>query len=234
MTSPDHRPRATADAPLSLTNDEQSAIGRAFESPSSVFSALSTLRTRRMGLGYRSETPLLRRGLHPPFYSFFIVFPYFLFSGILIDRIYGFTDKCADKFPDIQFFKAGYLNDHPKVLETFAERVTEQIGEIPPPNCATCKYRTQILGFEAEVGLAQDDLALIRKTVGGQPCLRVLELDDRFDHCAILATSDCNYGRQHTLDDYPIVIAGSCNGALKTGLHYRAPSSTNTGRFALR
>ncbi len=89
-------------------------------------------------------------------YKRVIVFPYFLFSGILIDRIYGFTDKCADKFPDIQFFKAGYLNDHPKVLETFAERVTEQIGEIPPPNCATCKYRTQILGFEAEVGLAQE------------------------------------------------------------------------------
>lgn len=89
-------------------------------------------------------------------YKRIIVFPYFLFSGILIDRIYGFTDKCAEKFPEIQFFKAGYLNDHPKVLETFAERVTEQVGEIPPPNCATCKYRTQILGFEAEVGLAQE------------------------------------------------------------------------------
>jgi len=56
MTSPDRRPRATADAPLSLTSEEQAAIGRAFDSPSSVFSALSTLRTRRMGLGYRSET----------------------------------------------------------------------------------------------------------------------------------------------------------------------------------
>lgn len=53
------------------------------------------------------------------------------------------------------------------------------------------------------------------------------------DHCAILATSDCNYGRQHTLDDYPIVIAGSCNGALKTGLHYRAPSADNTSKVAL-
>ncbi len=53
------------------------------------------------------------------------------------------------------------------------------------------------------------------------------------DHCAILATSDCNYGRQHTLDDFPIVIAGSCNGALKTGLHYRAPSPDNTSKVAL-
>jgi len=85
-----------------------------------------------------------------------IVFPYFLFTGILVDRIYGFTDQVAEKHPEIQFLKAAYLNDHPKVVETFAERVTEQVGEIPPPNCAMCKYRTQVLGFEAEVGTAQE------------------------------------------------------------------------------
>ena len=89
-------------------------------------------------------------------YKRVIVFPYFLFSGILIDRIYGFTDKCAEKYLDIQFIKAGYLGDHPKVLETFAERITEQVGEIPPPNCALCKYRTQVLCFEAEVGSVQE------------------------------------------------------------------------------
>ena len=89
-------------------------------------------------------------------YKRVIVFPYFLFSGILIDRIYGFTDRCAQKYPDIEFVKAGYLGDHPDVLATFAERITEQVGEIPPPNCATCKYRTQVLGFEHEVGTAQE------------------------------------------------------------------------------
>ncbi len=85
-----------------------------------------------------------------------IVFPYFLFTGILIDRIYGFTDRVAAAHPEIQFVKAGYLNDHPRVLETFAERVIEQVGEVPPPNCAMCKYRTQVLGFEAEVGAVQE------------------------------------------------------------------------------
>ena len=89
-------------------------------------------------------------------YKRVIVFPYFLFTGILIDRIYGFTDQVAAEHPDIQFVKAGYLNDHPKVLETFAERITEQIGEVPPPNCAMCKYRVQVLGFEAEVGAVQE------------------------------------------------------------------------------
>ena len=42
-----------------------------------------------------------------------VVFPYFLFTGILIDRIYGFTDMVAAAHPDIDFVKAGYLNDHP-------------------------------------------------------------------------------------------------------------------------
>ncbi len=83
-------------------------------------------------------------------YKRIIVFPYFLFTGILIDRIYGFTDQVAAAHPDLQFVKAGYLNDHPKVLETFAERVTEQMAAVPPPNCGTCQYRTQVLALEGD------------------------------------------------------------------------------------
>jgi len=81
-------------------------------------------------------------------YKRIVVFPYFLFSGILIDRIYGFTDQVAAQHPDIEFVKAGYLGDHPKVLETFAERITEQAGANPPPNCGICGYREQVLAFE--------------------------------------------------------------------------------------
>jgi sirohydrochlorin cobaltochelatase len=83
-------------------------------------------------------------------YKRVIVFPYFLFSGILIDRIYGFTDQVAAEHPGIEFVKAGYLGDHPQVLATFAERVTEQMSAVPPPNCGTCQYRTQILEIEGE------------------------------------------------------------------------------------
>ncbi|MFQ5624295.1 MAG: sirohydrochlorin chelatase [Paracoccaceae bacterium] len=85
-----------------------------------------------------------------------IVFPYFLFTGILVDRIYGFTDRVAAANPGTEFVKAGYLNDHDQVLATFAERVTEQLDGAPPPNCAMCKYRTRVLGFEAEVGTPQE------------------------------------------------------------------------------
>ncbi|SLN22569.1 Sirohydrochlorin cobaltochelatase [Roseovarius albus] len=83
-------------------------------------------------------------------YKRVVVFPYFLFSGILIDRIYGFTDQVAAENPGIEFVKAAYLGDHPKVLETFAERITEQVGAVPPPNCGTCQYRTQVLAIEGE------------------------------------------------------------------------------------
>jgi len=82
-------------------------------------------------------------------YKRVIVFPYFLFTGILIDRIYGFTDRVAARYTDIDFVKASYLNDHPKVLETFAERILEQTSGMPIPNCGTCAYRTQVLALES-------------------------------------------------------------------------------------
>lgn len=82
-------------------------------------------------------------------YKRVVVFPYFLFTGILIDRIYGFTDQVAAEYPQIDFVKAGYLNDHPKVLETFAERIIEQTGNTPIPNCGICAYREQVLALES-------------------------------------------------------------------------------------
>jgi sirohydrochlorin cobaltochelatase len=85
-----------------------------------------------------------------------VVFPYFLFTGILVDRIYGFTDQVAAEHSDIEFVKAGYLNDHPLVLETFAERVKEIDTGANVMNCALCKYREQVLGFESEVGSPQE------------------------------------------------------------------------------
>ena len=89
-------------------------------------------------------------------YKRIIVFPYFLFTGILVDRIYQSTDDVAKAHPELEFIKAPYLNDHDEVINTFVERV-EQIltGEIAM-NCQLCKYRTQVLGFEAEVGAVQE------------------------------------------------------------------------------
>ena len=89
-------------------------------------------------------------------YKRVVVFPYFLFTGILIDRIYGFTDQVAAAHPEIEFVKAGYLNDHDGVLATFAERITQIVEGETAMNCSMCKYRTQVVGFEAEVGSPQE------------------------------------------------------------------------------
>jgi sirohydrochlorin cobaltochelatase len=84
-----------------------------------------------------------------------VVFPYFLFTGILVKRIYGETDEVAAKYPGIEFVKAPYLRDHPRVLDTFADRVEEMRTGNPVMNCQLCKYRTQILGYADEVGTPQ-------------------------------------------------------------------------------
>lgn len=84
-----------------------------------------------------------------------IVFPYFLFTGILVERIYAACDSVAARVPGIQFVKASYLNDHACVIDTFAERVEQILVGETAMNCSLCKYRTRILGFEDEVGLPQ-------------------------------------------------------------------------------
>ena len=84
-----------------------------------------------------------------------VVFPYFLFTGVLVSRIYRAVDAVAARHPDIAFLKAGYLNDHPQVIATLAERVGEIIAGENLMNCQMCKYRTRLLGFEGEVGAAQ-------------------------------------------------------------------------------
>jgi len=89
-------------------------------------------------------------------YKRIIVFPYFLFTGILVDRIYDATDEVAEAHPEIEFIKAPYLNDHPQVIDTFVERIAQiTTGDIAM-NCQMCKYRTAVLGFEADVGAVQE------------------------------------------------------------------------------
>jgi sirohydrochlorin cobaltochelatase len=88
-------------------------------------------------------------------YRRIIVFPYFLFTGILVQRIYEAVDRAARLYPGIEFIKAPYLNDHPLVIDTFAERIGQILTGDTHMNCSLCKYRAQVLGFESEVGLPQ-------------------------------------------------------------------------------
>ncbi|MFQ5775643.1 MAG: sirohydrochlorin chelatase [Kiloniellaceae bacterium] len=89
-------------------------------------------------------------------YRRMVVFPYFLFTGVLVKRIYDHTDRAAARHPEIEFVKAQYLSDHPLVLDSFAERVEEIRHGENSMNCKLCKYRAQILGFEDEIGRPQE------------------------------------------------------------------------------
>ena len=88
-------------------------------------------------------------------YKRIIVFPYFLFTGVLVKRIYSQTDEVAQEHKDIEFLKASYLGDHDLVVSTFCERIDEIEHGANLMNCQMCKYREQVLGFEDQVGLVQ-------------------------------------------------------------------------------
>jgi sirohydrochlorin cobaltochelatase len=90
-----------------------------------------------------------------------IVFPYFLFTGVLVKRIYRLTEDAARAFPDVEFVAAHYLADHPLVVETVVDRILGAGGDAAggggtvADNCGLCKYRTQIIGFEGDSGAPQ-------------------------------------------------------------------------------
>jgi len=142
-------------------------IGRGASDPdaNSNVSKVTRMLWEGLGLGWAETAysgvtfPLIKPGLEHASklgYKRIVVFPYFLFTGILVKRIYQYTDLVAAEHPDIQFVKASYLNDHPLVLDTFSERVEEIRNGVNNMNCKLCKYREQFLGFENEVGLRQE------------------------------------------------------------------------------
>ena len=85
-----------------------------------------------------------------------VVVPYFLFSGVLVSRIRQHTQRVAADHPEVDFLSAGYLGQHPLVVDTFKERVEEVLRGDTAMNCSLCKYRAQVLGFEQDVGRAQE------------------------------------------------------------------------------
>jgi sirohydrochlorin cobaltochelatase len=84
-----------------------------------------------------------------------VVFPYFLFTGVLVKRIYAQSEAVAGAYPEIEFVNAPYLRDHPAVLDAFCERIEEFSRGDPAMNCQLCKYRTRIIGYEGDMGMPQ-------------------------------------------------------------------------------
>jgi sirohydrochlorin cobaltochelatase len=83
----------------------------------------------RAEIGYAgTATPLPEPALrHAATLGFkrIVVFPYFLFTGVLVKRVYAACDRVAADHPAIEIVKAPHLGDHPLVLECLADRVAE-------------------------------------------------------------------------------------------------------------
>ena len=88
-------------------------------------------------------------------YSRVVVFPYFLFDGVLVKRIYAAADELQARHPELEVLKAGYLGAHEDVAAVFLERAQEGVEGRANMNCSLCKYRVQIVGFEEQVGAPQ-------------------------------------------------------------------------------
>ena len=141
-------------------------VGRGTNDPdaNSNVSKVARMLWEGMGFGWAEvsysgvASPLVDAGLKNAVklgYRRIIVFPYFLFTGILVRRIYDWVDEAAANHPEIEFLKASYLNDHDLLIDTFVERVEEALTGDNAMNCQLCKYREQIIGYEADVGAAQ-------------------------------------------------------------------------------
>ena len=84
-----------------------------------------------------------------------VVAPYFLFAGVLPDRIVTQVTAWAAEHGDIDLRLAGVLGDSDALAELVVERYAEAIRGDIRMNCDTCLYRVAMPGVEARVGAPQ-------------------------------------------------------------------------------
>ena len=122
---------------------------------------LTRIVTENLGFGW-SETvysgvtfPSVGQGLEMAIklnYKKIVVAPYFLFSGRLISRIQNYVDRVAENAPDVQFFKAHYLADQTKVIDTFVDRIEEvKHGIVLDNHNLMASFKTRLSLGEVEI-----------------------------------------------------------------------------------
>ena len=166
LEAADSRERAAGKVPPPLHDTLLVVVGRGSSDPDANSNVAKVTRMLVEGFGFGwGETlysgvtfPLVEPGLRQVMklgYRRIVVFPYFLFSGVLVSRIAQHSALVAADHPEVDLLQASYLGDHPQVLHTFEERLFEVLEGTSAMNCSLCKYRAQVLGFEREVGLPQ-------------------------------------------------------------------------------
>lgn len=141
-------------------------VGRGTTDPDANSDVSKLARMLQEGLGFAASyvcyagtaQPALKEGLRAAARlgcERMVVFPYFLFDGVLVKRIYAEADELRARQPQLEVLKAGYLGAHDDVAAVFLERAQEGVEGRAAMNCSLCKYRVQIVGFEEQVGAPQ-------------------------------------------------------------------------------
>jgi sirohydrochlorin cobaltochelatase len=81
-----------------------------------------------------------------------VVFSYFLFTGVLEERIRQQSEAFAVSNPDVEVRYAGYFGPDPRVADLLVERYTEAVKGDIRMNCDVCVHRVALPGFEEKVG----------------------------------------------------------------------------------
>lgn len=84
-----------------------------------------------------------------------VVQPYFLFTGVLVKRIYAQVEEARQRRPDIEFVTTSHLRAHELLFEAFAGRAREAADGTAHMNCSLCQYRVSIIGHENRQGEPQ-------------------------------------------------------------------------------
>ncbi|MEU9387255.1 sirohydrochlorin chelatase [Streptomyces sp. NPDC048279] len=84
-----------------------------------------------------------------------VVLPYFLFTGILPERVRQQTEGWAAARPEAEVRCADVIGPEPELLDLVMERYREAAADEVRMNCDSCVYRIALPGFEDKVGLPQ-------------------------------------------------------------------------------
>jgi sirohydrochlorin cobaltochelatase len=84
-----------------------------------------------------------------------VVLPYFLFTGILPDRVLLQTQGWAAAHPEVEVVSADVIGPAEELLALVMERYREAVAGDIRMNCDSCVYRIALPGFEDKVGLEQ-------------------------------------------------------------------------------
>jgi len=104
---------------------------------------------------------------------------------------------------------------HPDI-DTGHHRLTHDEGDGQPKVNAITKYI---------VSSFRDTVERLSQVTEGDATL--------LDNSLVLATSDVSHGQRHSIDEFPVLLAGSGCGRIQQGIHYRSETDENVSKLGL-